>query len=258
MNFSDQDRKYNGRFVVGLVILITGLLFLFNNFNLLPPKLDYYIFSWKTLLIAIGVLNLVFSHNRTAGFILITVGVVFWIPDIFALSVSAGRFIWPLAIVAVGIFLILNPREGKFSRSFWENKFKGYPNDSESDTELNEGRLSDDYLENVSIFGGGDRIVTSNHFRGGKITAIFGGSNFHMRNAKLAPGKNYLDVFLMFGGAEIIVPSDWIVKVDVVSIFGGFSDKRMDNPVKTLNQDSGPVLYIKGFAIFGGGDVKSY
>jgi len=254
-----QKQNTNGRFVIGVVILVTGLLFLFNNFNLIPSDLEYYIFSWKTLLIAIGALNLLFSNNRTAGFILITVGVVFWIPDIFSLSVSAGRFIWPLAIIAVGLFLLFNPREGKFSPRFWENKIKGYQNTEGEDIKEESGNfVQDDYVENVAIFGGGERIVSSKNFRGGRLTAIFGGSEIHMRHAKLAPGKHFLDVFFMFGGSEIVVPNDWIIRVDVVSIFGGFSDKRIVHQSEDTSVEPKSVLYIKGFVLFGGGEVKSY
>ena len=101
-----------------------------------------------------------------------------------------------------------------------------------------------DYIDSVDVFGGGEKIIMSQNFKGGKITGIFGGSEINFLNAKLAKGTNYLDLFFMSGGMGLIIPKDWNVKVDVVSLFGGIGDKRdiIDNPE---NDDS--VLYIKGF-----------
>ena len=50
-------------------------------------------------------------------------------------------------------------------------------------------------------------------------------------------------------------PSGKII-VNVTSIFGGFDDKRILN----LNQiqESNKVLIIRGFVLFGGGDLKTY
>ena len=75
-----------------------------------------------------------------------------------------------------------------------------------------------------------------------------------MANAYLAEGRNEIDVFVMFGGTEIRVPADWSVQVEVFSLLGGFSDKRRST-VQVV-PDPGKVLVIKGFVMFGGGEVK--
>jgi len=259
MRHHHQSTDTNGRFIAGIIILIAGLLFLFNNLNILPPRFEYYIFSWKTLLIAIGTLNLLFSHNRTAGFILITVGIVFWIPDIFVLPIHAARFIWPLAIIMVGLFILFKRPDGQFRSRFWEDKSENnYASEGNENQGERTGFMYDDYIDNVAIFGGGERVVTSKNFRGGKLTAIFGGSEIRLHQAKLAPGNHSLDIFFMFGGSEIVVPADWQIKVDVVSIFGGFSDKRYTHKQEETNEGTQSVLTIKGFVLFGGGEIKSY
>ena len=59
----------------------------------------------------------------------------------------------------------------------------------------------------------------------------------------------------MFGGTTLIIPRDWNVKIDIVALFGGVGDKRdiVNNP----DMDD-RVLYIKGFVMFGGGEIKSF
>ena len=103
-------------------------------------------------------------------------------------------------------------------------------------------------------FGGREIVVDSKDFKGGKLTAILGGSSIDLRNANLSEGENVLDIFTLFGGASLLVPQDWTIKVEVFSIFGGFGDKR-NSSVKVMPHPN-KVLIVKGFVMFGGGDIK--
>ena len=91
---------------------------------------------------------------------------------------------------------------------------------------------------------------------GGKVTRIFGGNEIDLTSAKIQNNEPLIDVFTIFGGCEIVVPRGWDVQVDVTSIFGAFDDKR--GPVDYSNTEPNKVLRIKGFTIFGGGEIKSY
>jgi predicted membrane protein len=114
-----------------------------------------------------------------------------------------------------------------------------------------------DSIDEVAVFGGGDRTIVTNNFKGGRILAVFGGSNFNLIRSKLAPGKNYLDLMIVFGGMKLVIPEDWNVKIEAVPIFGGFTDKhRVTTP--TNQTEDNPVLIIKGLVIFGGGEIISY
>jgi hypothetical protein len=147
------------------------------------------------------------------------------------------RTFWPLILIAFGFFYIIRQR--------------GH------DTPI--GQKADgsmDFLDDTNVFGGGDVSITSNNFKGGKITSVFGGSNYDLTSAKLSEGANVIDFFAMFGGGTFIVPSDWNIKLDVTTVFGGFSDKRRVTSNPSLS-DPSKELYIKGFVLFGGGELKS-
>ena len=105
----------------------------------------------------------------------------------------------------------------------------------------------------LNIFGGGERTINSDNFKGGKITCVFGGSSIDMLSAKLAPGNNVIDVFTVFGGSKLIIPSDWDIKLDVVAIFGGFSDKRRNI---TTSSEGDSRLIIKGIASTDKSDLR--
>ena len=116
--------------------------------------------------------------------------------------------------------------------------------------------IGDDYIDYVNVFSGGERQIVSDNFRGGKVTAVFGGSELDLTKAKLAPGRSELEIACVFGGATIIVPDDWFVTIEVTPVLGGFGDSRKLNPGRTV--DTTRQLVIKGAVVFGGGEVKSY
>ncbi len=113
-----------------------------------------------------------------------------------------------------------------------------------------------DYIDDMSIFGGGDKMITSQNFRGGRLTCVFGGSKINLLKADLAKGQNIIDIFAMFGGTKLVIPTGWNVKIEITSLFGGFNDKRPVPPDNVI--DPSKELVIKGIVIFGGGDIVSY
>ncbi|UCG28805.1 MAG: hypothetical protein JSV24_05450 [Bacteroidales bacterium] len=238
-----ENRSRNtGRAFLGIILVLVGLLLVARNFDFFPFPIHQVIFSWQMLLIFIGVLMLVARSNNTAGIILVLIGGFFLIPRIFDLPFrwEWHNFFWPILFIVFGVLVLL--RGGRHR----PNRFN----------EGGEQVLDDDYLDEVSIFGGGNRVITSQNFQGGKITSIFGGSTIDFRKSNLSKGKSIIDVFTMFGGSKLIVPNDWDIRVEIVSVFGGYSDKR--NPDPHIVYDASKQLIIKGVAIFGGGEIKSY
>ena len=227
----------NNRIGLGLAFVFFGALFLLDNLGVIPFDFTHYLFSWKGILIIIGTILLATKPNKSSGLILIAIGGFFLIPDIFHLPYIQWSVFWPVILIIIGLVYIMRQR-GHNS-----------PIGSAPDGSM-------DFIDDTNIFGGGEVVVTSQKFKGGKITSIFGGSNYSMINAKLAEGDNVIDFFAMFGGGTFIVPADWDVNVDVTSIFGGFADKRI--PSKNVSEEKNKQLFIKGIVIFGGGEIKSF
>ena len=210
---------------VGVVLVVLGLAFLLRNLGLLP--LPSVFFSWKALLIVIGIVGI--SLGRREGFVPLIIGGLFiFIYDIMGLYYFHFRDLWPLALVLVGIALLMRHR-------------RKHNIDSNSPE-----------LDGMALFGGVEKQVTSQAFNGGNVTAVFGGINVDLRPAALAEGQNVIDLFTMFGGAEFRVPADWTINISRLTVlFGSFEDKRSS----TTQTDPNKVLYIKGLILFGGGEV---
>jgi len=240
------NNNTTARLIAGLILIVLGGLFLLDNYGIIYFSLPDFIFQWEYILIAIGAIILATSHNKTAGIILIGIGLFSLFPEF-----------WPLVLVGLGIYIILKRSKPKndfinpgIAGSFdQETKDSADPNASS-----NTSKSFQDSIDDVSIFGGGTKNFSSRNFTGGKLTAIFGGSDIHLENCSLAHGRNELDLFVMFGGYTIFVPQDWNVIIDLVPIFGGFSDRRIKDPNRVYEEDK--VLIIKGMVLFGGGEIK--
>jgi len=213
----------NRRAILGLLLVITGILLLLENLRLIPG-LPYWLFTWPMILVGLGILNLI-SGNRTAAIILIGIGTLFILQDIYYIRF---KDYWPVILIIVGLAFIFRQK-----------------------SESRGSTLNDDYFDALNIFGGGNQRIASHKLRGGKITSIFGGSEIDLSESKPVSGS-VIDVFTMFGGAEIKVPNDWNVKIEVTSILGGFSDKRKNVSIS----ESSPVVVIKGTTLLGGGEIS--
>ncbi len=233
-----ETKNTDKRLIVGLIIVLIGAAILAINFGVLPSNLRYYLFHWEVILIGIGLIALLTSEHKGTGIILIAVGGAFYLRNFIDLHFNFWQLFIPSMIILLGLILIFRRR-------------------TPSDDDKRILEPGDDYIDDVAIFGGSEKVINSQNFKGGKITAIFGGSNFNMARAKLAPGIQIIDIFALFGGTTFIVPDDWSIKVKVVSIFGGFSDKHKVTG-STNESDDKNILIVKGLAIFGGGEIKSF
>lgn len=233
----DEQRHRDHRFLLGVAILVVGLLFLAKNFGWIDYEIRRYIFRWEVVLIVLGFIFLAGRTNRTTGVIMLFIGGALYLRDILGYNFTFWEIFWPSLLILAGFLIIFRHRI-----------------DRSPDRRLT---ADENIIDEMAIFGGGDRVVTSQQFQGGKVTTIFGGLNYNMVKAKLAPGENVIDVFCLFGGMKLIVPEGWTVKIRVMSIFGGFSDKHRYRYPES-SQEQGSQLIIRGTAIFGGGEIKSY
>ncbi len=216
------------RWLLGIIFIAVGGILLLDNFGVIEFYLPDFLWRWEMILVIIGAVNLI-NRNYSAAFVLFTIASFFIIKDLYDLRY---RELWPLVFIVIGISIILK------RTSIGSKKKSEYNNDS---------------FDDVAIFGGNEKSVRTDNFTGGKVTSIFGGSSLDLSNCKLQEGTTVIDVFTMFGGCELKVPSHWNIKLEVTTILGGFDDKR-----KVIDTtDESRILVIRGFTMFGGGEVRN-
>lgn len=255
------------RYVIGIFLIILGGLYFLSEMDFISLNISHMIFSWPFVVFFIGLMITLNSGRKSLGIIMMILGGIFLVPMFVPGMYIDSGIIVPVVIVALGIYILTHQRERNHDRRFdpngekdgkdWNQHYGHHPHHHDPFRAWNFTAKEErtDYIDDVSIFGGSNKSITSENFKGGNITAIFGGSKIDLRGCKLAEGKNYIDVITIFGGTTLIVPEDWDIRMNITPIFGGFSNKMDRNP--EINIDHNRTLIIKGLTFFGGGELRT-
>lgn len=217
------------RIIWGIVLAAAGVLFALNALEI--TKIDVFFDGWWTLFILIPCfVGLFTEREKTGNLIGILVGVFLLLcsRDILGFSM-VWKLLLPAIIFIIGIKMVLGAIFGKKSDSL--------PSIPENGPVIAS-----------AIFGGRDLNYDGQVFKGGNVTAIFGGVDCNLKKAVIEKDC-CIQATAIFGGIDILVPANVNVVVNSVSIFGGFSNE-------TSAQPDVPTIYIKGFCMFGGVDIK--
>ena len=223
--------RISPRLVVGLAVMAFGVLLTLDNFGLVEMR-GLWRF-WPIVFVLIGLSKLV---QRADVF-----GVLLWVGLGGALlahnfGLLHMRQVWPLVLVVLGARLVV----GALGRPSG-----GRP--------LSKQTLFDDAarIDAFAVMGGVVRGTNSASFTGGAASAVMGGCEIDLRQAKLAGGEASFDAFAVWGGIELKVPEDWAVENRGVAFLGGFTD--------TTRRPSQPKgrLILTGLAVMGGVEAKN-
>lgn len=225
-----KSHDHNQKAWLGILLVALGGYFLLRNFDLIPSFIPSYFFGWEMIMIIIG--GSMVATGRKEGFIFLGIGAFFLIPDIFHWMHISFRDWWPAILVVLGVVIFMRRSERLGTKH---------------------GEIDHDYFDDMAVFGGSEKSFSSQNFKGGKVTSMFGGSEIDLTKAKLADQEVVVDVFCMFGGNTFKIPNDWTLVNDSFVLFGGFSDSRS---APEGGRDPKKVLRIKGSVLFGGGEVK--
>ncbi len=238
-------REQYSKILAGLLFIAFGTVFLLDVTGMNIPN---WIYSWKMILIAIGLVTLI-KHNfrKLSGYVMVGVGLVFLINE-FKPHTIDSKLILPVVVIGVGA-TILWKALGFDKRNQKKKEFESVLFDSSKE------EASADYFETSTIFGGTEKTIVSKNFRGASISSIFGGTELNLINADLQQPAT-IDTTTIFGGLTIAVPADWRVQSELTTIFGGVEEKRpMVNASETDDQK---VLILTGNCFFGGVEIHSY
>ncbi len=219
-----------GTAVFGLGILLFGALLTLDNLDVIEVG-DYWRY-WPVLLIGLGLSHLLSpGEYRRIGW------GTFWVLAGSVLLLDRLGFIgfdvwdlWPVVLVFVGANLLWNSLRTRRRKP--------------------SGDKSEEF-DATAVLGGVTRRINSNHFRGGRATAMLGGCELDLRDAAISDSPAEIEVFSFWGGIEIRVPQEWEVQVKGTAILGGFEDKTSGIG------DGSQVLVISGTAFMAGVEIKN-
>jgi predicted membrane protein len=235
-----RTRRRDGRSFTGALLLLIGFVLLASKMGAPIPG---WVFSWETFLILLGVfIGVKNRFHNPFWLLLIFVGAASIIDDAYPLM-HLRNYIWPIAIMLMGLLFIIKPK--RINRNRFEETNYDFP--------VADGASLENKVDITAVFSGVKRRILSKTFLGGDITAFMGGAEIDLTQADIQ-GTTVMDITAIFGGVKIIVPSDWDVQSHATAVFGGVDDKRYAYPGLQTNK----VLVLDGVAAFGGIEIKSY
>jgi predicted membrane protein len=230
-----QHHEHGGLFV-GLILILIGTAFLLDHLGVLPVGQVYRF--WPLILVLFGISNFFSYANRGFGIFLVVAGAVLQLKTLGLIHITFAE-LWPLAIIGVGFLVLWGALRAPRVR-----------------VEI-PGDITD-ALSATAIFGGVERRITAQDFKGGNATAIFGGIELDLRDAQIEGNEAVIVIDCIFGGVEIRVPDSWEVRSSGLPVFGGYSDKTRRSAASSSPQNTpAKILTLAGTVIFGGVEVKN-
>jgi predicted membrane protein len=232
---SDEHRhSHSGRIFWGLVLILVGALVLFKPFDIYD--LGYLLSTWwPAIFILIGISMLIEHRFRRplGGVLFILFGTLFLLNELDLLEDDVWHYLWPIGLIILGLWIILRP----VLRS---RSSEAIPPIAANDIDL------------AAVFSGIKRRIDTQTFKGGEVSAVFGGADLDFTGAGLEGGRATVEATAIFGGITIIVPRDWRVVANGTPILGGFEVKHQNPP----EAEAKATLYVRGAALFGGVTIK--
>jgi predicted membrane protein len=250
--------RVSGRMIAGAILIVLGIVFTLDNFGLVEAGDVFH--YWPLILVGFGLLKVARAHyaeGRLAGALVAGAGVLFLLRSLHVFEFRL-REAWPFLLLMGGALLVwqsvrrrsgigCDPAEGVLAGAR-EGLASAREEPSAAGSSLNE----------FAIMGGGDRVVRSQDFRGGEVTAIMGGFEIDLRGAVIAGDTAEIEVFTLWGGVDFRVPEDWNVVMRGMPLLGVFSNsaRSAGAPAETGGV-ARKTLIVRGTAIMGGVEVKN-
>lgn len=232
--------------VPGIILILIGAIFLLDHMGIV--HVDSLWRFWPMILILVGLSKLTRAGEQVLGIGFIIVGALLQLHELNHFGLSWGA-IWPLILIFVGLSLIWNRYESR--QLFLKGAGNVGPGSIASGGDVR------NTVNEYAMFGGAERKIKVSDFRGGNVTAIFGGVNLDFRDADIEGEEAVLFVEALFGGIDIKVPNRWNIAFQVQSVFAGYSDETRPPVPDPTGAVPKKTLIIHGRATFGGITVKN-
>jgi len=222
--------KYNQQSWIAIAVIVIGAIFLLQSLNIM--HLGRFVGDWwPIILVGVGFMKIK-QEDKKNGSIILVIGLVLLSATLDIIRWGSIFKLWPLIILYVGVSM-LQRSQGKPGLSFSAI--------TSSD---------DDYVQASAIFGGIEKTVKSDDFKGANIMCLFGGVELDLREAKPIETGCTINVTTLFGGTEIMVPADWNVIITGTPIFGGVEDKSKGGDKTAIN------VTVNSTVAFGALEIK--
>lgn len=224
------------RILWGIVLVLLGIIWGLNATDV--TNIDIFFDGWWTLFIIVpSAISLVNPKNngKVSSVICLVIGIFLLLGslDVFDFDIL-WEILLPVIVVIIGLSLIFG------------NKAK---------TTVKE-KIDNNDFSNVEVitatFGEQNINKAGEKFEKANLDAVFGSIKLDLRDADLK-NETFIKASTIFAGITILVPKDVEVKIKSTPIFGGVTNECLD---EKTNKNAKKTIYVDGFALFGGIEIK--
>ena len=148
-------------------------------------------------------------RNLFWGVALVTIGILILLDNLGVADFEEliGTY-WPLILIIWGTSILVGKRRYSNSTS---SPQAGATLIAATDIEL---------LHESNIFGDVSANVSSQNFKGGSLSTVFGDCNLHLTNASFAEGEHEMRIHSVFGNSLVTLPKDAAASISASTVFG--------------------------------------
>lgn len=203
-------RFLSGRFVIGLIILVVGVLLLLQRLGVHDFEVRNFFSYWPVIPIVIGLNWLILSFGSPGS------------AEGRKVFFSWGQFLSSLLLIGFGsIFLGRNLGfiDEDFISMFWQYFWPVFL--IIAGVMLLRGRISGKGGNRMAFMGGLDTGKTSWKLESGNYFAFMGGVDLDLTTAEIPEEETALDLTAIMGGIEVRIPEGLPVIYQGTAILGG-------------------------------------
>lgn len=224
------------RILWGIVLVLLGIIWGLNATGV--TNIDIFFDGWWTLFIIVpSAISLVNPKNngKVSSVICLVIGIFLLLGslDVFDFDIL-WEILLPVIVVIIGLSLIFG------------NKAKTTVKEKIDNTDFSNVEVITATFGEQNINKAGEKFEKAN------LDAVFCSIKLDLRDADLK-NETYIKASAIFAGITIFVPKDVEVKIKSTPIFGGVTNECLD---EKTNKNAKKTIYVDGFALFGGIEIK--
>lgn len=159
-------------------------------------------------------------RNLTWGLILILIGIGILLDNLeYADFWSLVRDYWPVLLIIWGASILIR-RNSRVATPPPAQATTAPPQPPPPPPPPSTPPTGDDLIHQSNVFGDVYSHISSQTFKGGSISTVFGSCTIDLTSATLAPGDHELRLHGVFGDTTIIVPKEMAVSVSATTLLG--------------------------------------
>ena len=224
------------RIIIGVILIACGVIYILGAFGIADINIS--LDGWWTLFIIVpSAISLVNPKNngKVSSVICLVIGIFLLLGslDVFDFDIL-WEILLPVIVVIIGLSLIFG------------NKAKTTVKEKIDNTDFSNVEVITATFGEQNINKAGEKFEKAN------LDAVFGSIKLDLRDADLKK-ETYIKASAIFAGITILVPKDVEVKIKSTPIFGGVTSESLD---EKANKNAKKIIYVDGFALFGGIEIK--